>query len=524
MKWPYSLSLNNLVTLLLVGVIGTAILIGGLSIFLVWKVYRDYSETFSQTQQTTRFYKLNASLQKMSWDLSAFMETGNQQFKEAFFNEKDRANALVNEFLKVEVLLVKKRKGETEPLGRLLEAFFRIDTIANQVFASSKFDREYISSKHLKLAQVLRDFHRRGYGIEAFHRAEGERTMAAAARKLRVIGGLYTVGGLVGVSLIFIFYRLATRKLLKPVQDLGSASLAIAAGNFATTVETGGVAELGQLQEAFNLMSARLEEYRKRVEDFSESLEEKVRKRTLALEETTHRLQESQYQLSRAERLAVVGEIAAEITHEINNPLSGVKDCVQILEEMRDRPRSPKREKYVALMKQGLKRIEFVMRQLLDFSREPYRRDITQVDLNQALEEVLSLTSHRILRCGVEVIKELEPRLNLIQGNPSALQQLLVNLIFNALDAMEETGGKLSLLTRNLDDGQVEIRVADTGSGIPREDLGKIFSAFFTTKRSKRGTGLGLTIGARIVKEHGGKISVSSEVGKGTVFSILFPS
>lgn len=524
MTGKVALKLNSLMTLLVLGVVGAALAIGGISILLLGSIHSDYRIMSERSRHSQEFYKISSSVQNLAWNLFSFMETRDSSLQESFLTGLADTEALFDSYLAEKMRHGFAKSEEFAYLDRLLDALVKIEAISEEVFPVARVDPGYISARRAELSKELQEVQRAGNAIETLHRAQIEAINKGTTRKAELISFLYILVGLAGLAAIFFFHRLSTQRLVRPIQHLAEASLAIAKGNFSTQVETGAVAELGQLQEAFNLMAAKLEEYRQRVESFSENLEKEVERRTLDLEEANRQLQESQYHLSQAERLAVLGEIAAEIAHEINNPLDGIKDCAEMLAEDENPLSLEEREKYVQLMKGGLRKIERVMRQLLDFSREPVPQSKKWVNLNDVVEEALALTRYRTSGSSVQVIKDLSADVPPVWGDPSALQQVLVNLVLNGIDATEESGGALTLTTRPLEDGWVQLQVIDTGKGIPEENREKIFAPFFTTKRPRKGTGLGLAITARIIRNHRGKITVQSQPGKGSCFTIQLPT
>jgi len=225
-----------------------------------------------------------------------------------------------------------------------------------------------------------------------------------------------------------------------------------------------------------------------------------------------------------ADKRAIAGEIAAGLAHEIYNPLDGLKNCIARIQK--DPANTAQTEQYLDLMMEGLRRIERVMTQLLDLTRErPYR--FTKASLNGILDSTLTLLSMKGRNEGIVVKKAYDPSLPEIEADVPSLQQVFLNLELNALAAMPKGG---TLLVRTYADNPsadgktyVQVEVADTGKGIPPQNLDKIFKPFFTTKELGNGTGLGLSISRNIVEEHSGEIQVRSELGKGTSFTVRLP-
>ncbi len=222
-------------------------------------------------------------------------------------------------------------------------------------------------------------------------------------------------------------------------------------------------------------------------------------------------------QLIRADRLAAMGELTAGVAHEVRNPLAVIRASVQLLEDSEcDEDRLLQA---TAVIKQEIDRLDRVIKALLDFGR-PAAPTMRRVDINEVLDEVVLFTREFAGRGGVDIAEGLAERLPEVMGDPEQLKQVFVNLITNAVQAMEDQGGTLTVAT-GTEGVFVYARFTDTGRGVASEHLGKIFDPFFSTKDD--GSGLGLTIVHRIVDEHDGRIEVASVQGKGTAFTVLLP-
>ena len=248
------------------------------------------------------------------------------------------------------------------------------------------------------------------------------------------------------------------------------------------------------------------------VKAFNEELEQKV-------EERTRELKEAQAQLIQSEKLASIGQLAAGVAHEINNPLGVMLGFSQVM--LKKLPEDdPMRKPLASIEREGL-RCKKIIQGLLDFSRRSTPA-LQPMNLNDAVEAACEFIEHQITLDNIQVIKSLAPELPPIKADGNQLQQVFVNLIINAYQAMAQ-GGELSITTRAVDD-QVQAVFADTGAGIPAEVLKHIFDPFFTTKEVGKGTGLGLSVSYGIIESHGGKIEVESQVGVGTTFVITLPA
>jgi len=223
--------------------------------------------------------------------------------------------------------------------------------------------------------------------------------------------------------------------------------------------------------------------------------------------------------LVQADKLSSIGLLAAGVAHEVNTPLAVISTYAQMLAKQvaGDEQKSRMLDK---IAKQTFRASEIV-NSLLNFSRTS-TTEVGRVDLNRVVQETLSLLEHQLLKAGIQVETRLEPALHSVDGNGGKLQQVLLNLVINARDAME-SGGTLKITTAN-DGGLVSIDVADTGHGISPEHLPRIYDPFFTTKAARKGTGLGLSVTYGIVQEHGGTIEVFARPEGGSRFRVELPA
>ncbi|MCK4384799.1 MAG: HAMP domain-containing protein [candidate division Zixibacteria bacterium] len=306
------------------------------------------------------------------------------------------------------------------------------------------------------------------------------------------------------VSLFIIIFgifiaRYLSNVLSKPILKLTDAARSLSRGETEVKVEIQTEDEIGILAKAFNQM----------IVDLKKSRE----------------------QLLQQEKLACVGQLAAGVAHELNNPLSGILGYSQFaLEKITQKPLKELTEEdistysqYLKDMEQQSKRCKAIIQSLLKFSRASIKEDFEPTDVNSILKEIFTFVKHQLEKHKVKLEEGLSPSLPLIIGNVSQLQQVFTNLILNAIQAMPD-GGKLTVLTKVSEDKKtLEISFADTGEGISKENLSKIFEPFFTTKKVGQGTGLGLSVSYGIVKDHGGDIQVENTEGKGTTFTVVLP-
>ena len=304
--------------------------------------------------------------------------------------------------------------------------------------------------------------------------------------------GITLVGALVAMVLSYYI----SRSISLPINKLVSASGEISRGNLETKVEIKSNDELGELAETFNTMASALKERDEKLKEF-----------------TKNKIMES-------ERLALIGQLSANVAHELNNPLQGIVTYSHLLLE--DLPKdAPARDSLEKIVIQA-NRSRDIIRGLLDFSRQR-KPDKTLCDVTNVLKDTVSLLEKQALFHNVQITTNLDGKLPLTVIDPSQIERVFINMILNAADAMNGNG-KLFLATRyDPLDRCIEVEFTDNGHGIPKENMEKIFDPFFTTKDTGRGVGLGLAISFGIIKEHKGTISVESEVGKGTTFIVRLP-
>jgi two-component system, NtrC family, sensor kinase len=325
---------------------------------------------------------------------------------------------------------------------------------------------------------------------------------------------------LIGAAFVVLFTR---RFVATPIQELIAGTKAVSAMDLDHPIEIAHRSrELDELVDSFNRMRERLKSAVAELNEMTQTLEIKVTERTAELQ-AAHR------KLLQTDRLASLGQLAASVAHEINNPISGVLNLSLLLERfMAGGGFPPGREaefrKYLGQISAETQRVGRIVSDLLAFSRraKPQR---APADLNRLVRATVGLCGHKLQLMNAEVVLELADHLPLVECDASHIQQVILNLVLNAAEAMQaKRGGRLTIGTRLLAGGNsVELRVQDTGEGIAPENLGKIFDPFFTTKPEGKGLGLGLAVLYGIVKEHDGEIEVSSRRNEGAVFSVVLP-
>lgn len=310
----------------------------------------------------------------------------------------------------------------------------------------------------------------------------------------------------------------------RPIQRFTEAIARVRGGDPTATVRANSNDEFGVLASHFNDMMARIAR-------FNDELQARVAEATAELDrryQEVQRLNEllfrTQRSLSHAERLALSGRIMAEVAHEVGTPLHSIAGHLELLR--RDLPAEVLSEdlaRRLAIIESQLTRVTEIIAQLLDLTRRSPRKP-GPVDLNRLIRDTVDLLRPNLATAGLSFKAALAPDLPIVQGDADQLQQVVLNLVTNAMDATP-AGGCVEVATRPLPgERAVLVAVSDTGRGISPANSKLIFEPFFSMKDSGRGTGLGLFISDQIVRDHGGRIEVESEEGRGSLFRVLLPA
>jgi len=322
--------------------------------------------------------------------------------------------------------------------------------------------------------------------------------------------GIATAGFLLILGITYYMIQNVTR----PISEMVAATQNITAGRFDQEVRANASREIALLADSFNTMLKSLRQMKADLEEWNRTLEEKVK-------HEAEQLVAMQARVAQSERLASLGMLAAGVAHEVNNPLGGILALTSLsVEDMRED--DPNRENLQEVIRQT-ERCRDIVKGLLEFSRQS-KGNMEAVDLNKVVHETLSLIGKQAIFFNIDVVWRLQPELPPVVADPSQFQQVFINILMNAVQAMDERG-TITIDTRhNTADNFVEVAISDTGRGIPAEYINRIFDPFFTTRPGGHGTGLGLSIAYGIVTTHGGSISVRSQAGKGSTFTIRVPA
>jgi two-component system NtrC family sensor kinase len=342
------------------------------------------------------------------------------------------------------------------------------------------------------------------------HNREGmDHYIGQQNRKFLLLFGLIVIGILVS-TLVAV-----RRVFLNPIKSIQKGTQAIEKGDFKYQIPVMSKDELGALAEDFNTMAQTLQRY------FEELEEKNQRLRGQFLKEVMEK-KGDEMRLIMTERLAALGEMASGIAHEINNPLATISACTEALLKRMEKEKigSILFENYLRIIQEEINRCQNITHRMLSFVRK--RGDGRQdVQINEILDKILEMVNFQGRLKNVDVLRNYQAEVPVICANEGDLRQVFLSIIANAVDAMEGEG---TLVIETVTAGNsISVNISDTGPGIPPHLINRIFDPFFTTKLEKGGTGFGLSVADKIIKENHGKIDVTSEEGKGTTFTITLP-
>ncbi len=329
---------------------------------------------------------------------------------------------------------------------------------------------------------------------------------------------IYTVLAVVVISVISGVFVL--RLVHRPVQILKRGTEELARGDLGYQISFESNDELGDLAHSFNIMSLQLRAANEEITSWARTLEARV-------EEKTNELKRAHEHVVQVEKMASIGKMAAVVAHEINNPLSGILTYAKLLKKWlqkveADETKRAEIRECLDLVETESKRCGDLVKNLLMFSRTA-PMNLEWADVNMVVDRCIRLVQHQLDLGNVQLQLELADDVPTLHCDPAQVEQVLLALVMNAIDAMPR-GGNLLVRTRSLPQSrQVEIQVRDDGVGIAPDLLARLFEPFLTTKETGTGVELGLAISKTIVERHGGQIEVESQPGRGTTFYIFLP-
>jgi signal transduction histidine kinase len=441
------------------------------------------------------------------------------------------ANSTLSKRLPTLTLAIPHRVQNAEDSSAVVAAVIRIDGLQRLATRSKVFTTFIVDDKGIPLAHT--DGKRvveltavkwisASVNLEE-HQSHGT-TLEYAQGDIQMIGGLARVGSsglisgveipksaaylaarelltyLIIVSLVLlivsaILSMFGSRLITRPLERLYQATKVVAKGKFNIRLNASSRDEIADLSQSFNQMASGLDSREKA-------------------------LKSAQAALVQSEKMAAFGQLGAGIAHEIKNPLAGILGLTQL--SLRKIEKESPLAKNLSIIEKETNRCTTIIQNLLKFARQE-KVAFEPVEINGVVRDAMAIVEHQLEMHKVKLNQNLASDLPIISGNANQIQQVLINLMINAQQAMQGNRGEVRVTTANHNSGMIHVCVSDTGPGIPEELQAKIFEPFFTTKEVGKGTGLGLSVSYGIIKEHNGKISVESSPDKGTEFKISLP-
>ncbi len=336
----------------------------------------------------------------------------------------------------------------------------------------------------------------------------------AKQRALIAVSTLFLVIGLVAAA---FFWRWAGR-IFRPLERIDQTMSEVEAGRLEARVgQMENRDEIGRLAQHFDELLGTVQSRNAELQRWADQLDRMVAERTRELEQANENLRDTQRQLVMSEKLAAIGQLTAGVAHEVNNPIAVIQGNLDLLREVLGPDAAPVAHE-LRLVDEQVNRIRLIVTKLLQFARPAeYAGYVEQVDVNALLTDCLVLVRH-LMRTGDIEVEEALHATRRVGINRNELQQVLINILVNAIHAMPD-GGTLVLSTRDWEDKGVAVVIRDSGAGIRAEDLLRVFDPFFTTNHQS-GTGLGLSVSYALVERYGGSITVRSRPGQGAEFTV----
>ncbi len=518
------LGIGRQIRLAIRGAFGLVLVVGGVSVVLAWIIFASVEEGRQRGREVEAIDRIHGLVHHFVSDLHLVLWgvelPEHRPPKETL--EEVKARLAAYEALEHAQGNAEARQ-ELARLDALKTLLARLEMAALALLTTSARGGPPLPS-NLAVANGLA--HEISAVIDELHRVHETKFRLATDRTRRwmiLISTLYAGSVVGGVLLLVVGDRFLTRKLVAPISRLAEAALHIAGGDLSRRVPIQSGDEVGQLSRAFNAMAGRLETHEAERVSFEAELERQVKQRTGQLQETTARLQATQSELVRSERIAVTGQIAAGVTHEIRTPLNSLAINLQLLRRDLSEAATPPP---IADVLQGLASLEYeinringILEEFVNFARLPAPR-FADVEIVSLVDEILTFLGPQAAGSGVGLERRPMTPEALVRADRDQIRQVLLNLSQNALQAMPD-GGTLAVEV-GADDGWVDVALADSGAGVPEARRELIFLPFISTRPG--GLGLGLPIVRRIVDEHGGSVTCRDRPGGGTVFTVRLPS
>ncbi len=407
--------------------------------------------------------------------------------------------------------------------------------IVSGAYRRSKGDALASALETVRMKTVSTSFRGRTWGTLWFEHKEFHLS-SPLFYEGRVVGGLHLRTSLVPVyrdlrksqKIIFMYilldtlvlvvvgFYLLSRIVVKPINRLLKMTSEYTEGELMPALEESSSNEIGELSRSLNNMIRRLEQNKIEMKSHVQSLEKANRE-----------LQQAQNEIIRSEKFASVGRLGAGIAHEIGNPIGIVLGYIELLGK--DNVTEEERRDFLERIEDEVTRINGIIRQLLDYSR-PSEGVREEVGVHEIIRKTLNILEPQPMMEDIQIDIDIHAPRDIVYADPSLLQQVFMNIVMNAADALAEAGGRngraemksLSIRSRNVDE-KIEVIFEDSGPGVPEKDLDRIFDPFYTTKEPGQGTGLGLSVSYRIVEDIGGTLRAESSPLRGTIFIVGLP-
>jgi two-component system NtrC family sensor kinase len=402
--------------------------------------------------------------------------------------------------------------------GKDLGVSYRsLDSLKRDMVLSTLVTRD--GHPHWEILAPLHVGRRAVGGIRILTSLEEVETYLADKRTRTILFTLISVAILILILAVFF-----SRAIHRPIQQLVRAMSEAEDGKLDVAVPVESRDELGLLTTHFNRMLSRISQFNEELNRKIEAATRELAQRNEELLQANESLFQAQRQLVQAEKLSALGHVAATMAHEIGTPLNSISGYIQLM--LAEETGSESMTRRLKIIESQLDRLTQTIRNLLHSTRQP-EPQLRALDINQLLETVMTLTQPGMSGREIQLVRRLDSSLPPVAGDPGLLQQVFLNLVNNALDAMPR-GGILTLVTASptasgQDGHWVEVAVQDTGTGMSLEVKQKALEPFFTTKAPGKGAGLGLSISEDIVRSHHGRMEIASEEGMGTTIRVQLP-
>ncbi len=505
-------------------VLSGVITVGSASILMVKDILQNIDYIEEESRHVDIIDNIHNKIQNLIFSVHHFIIEPDESYSKTAINMIGDIEKEIEKYIKIEEAEgYKESRDELKILNTIKDNIKGIKDIAD-VSSTSSFDK----NKLIDLERLKRF----GYNIEfsinrinMIHFDVIAKRVNDSHQKMSLIFVIFIVFSSLGVLAVFGGYRILTLKITKPVKQLASATQRLAGGDLSIRVSTDSKTEIGTLYNSFNTMAERLQEHKKKLVDFNRELEEKVKERTLELEEVNESLRRAQADLIRMEKIATLGQIATSVNHEIKTPLNSLYMNLQLLTRrvntVPEQCGTLKKDilNITSIIDNEIIRINEILEEFVRYARfSP--PELKKDDLNKIVKDVVDMITQKAQESRVEIKLSLSDDIPLLMIDEKKMNQALLNLCINAIQAMPY-GGKLTIETLK-DEDTVILNLYDTGIGIPEKDIEKVFTPFFTKK--EEGLGFGLSIVQRIIEDHKGQIRCKSKVAEGTVFRISLPA